>query len=123
VRHLPAARLIARGQYRIEEHDGHSHLQYTLDHIEAGDDVVRDLGVEREATFIVTVANPDPSAWGLAEVPDVQFELFDDPEVHVTIPTPFPAALQKRFEGRRYTRLDTPRWLDHPGAELIFIEA
>ncbi|MGZ7039465.1 MAG: hypothetical protein ACXVJO_14925 [Thermoanaerobaculia bacterium] len=123
VRHMPAARMIARGQYHIEEHDGYSHLQYFLDHIEAGDDIVRELGVEREATFIVSVANPDPSAWGLSETPDVQFDLFDEPEVHVALPTPFPATLQKHFDGRRYTQLDSPRWLDHPGAELIFLEA
>lgn len=120
IRHLPAAREFARGDYRFEEHDGHAHLRYVLREMRR-DHVVDDLEVEREASFIVSVANPDPAAWDLAEIPDVQMDLFDEAEVHVTVPTPFPPALQQRFEGRRYAPLDTIAWLDHPGAELIFI--
>jgi hypothetical protein len=121
VRHLPAAVRIGRGVYRLAEHEAHTHLQYSLDALEL-DDLSRDLDVEREASFIVSVANPDPTAWGLVELPDIQLDLFDEAEVHVTIPTPFPPSLQMRFEGRRFAQLDTPAWLDHPGAELIFIE-
>jgi hypothetical protein len=120
VRHLPAAREFARGDYQIEEHDGHTHLRYVLREMRH-DKVAEDLAVEPEASFIVSVANPDPAAWDLAELPDMQMDLFDETEVHVTIPTPFPPALQQRFEGRRYAPLDTAAWLDHPGAELIFI--
>jgi hypothetical protein len=103
VRHLPAAVQTACGRYELTHHHEHTHLSW-----DGGD-------------FIVTVANPDPAAWGLIEPPDLQLELFDEPEVHVTVPTPFPPELQARFEGRRYLQLDTPEWLDHPGAELIFI--
>jgi len=120
IRHLPAAVEFARGDYRLEEHDGHTHLRYVLREMRR-DHVVEDLAVEREASFIVSVANPDPAAWDLPEIPDVQMDLFDEAEVHVTIPTPFPPALQQRFEGRRYAPLDATAWLDHPGAELIFI--
>ena len=120
VRHLPAAREFARGDYRFEDHDGHTHFRYVLRDVRH-DDVADDLAVEREASFIVSVANPDPAAWDLAELPDLQLDLFDETEVHVTVPTPFPPALQKRFDGKRYAPLDTPAWLDHPCAELIFI--
>src|SRR5205085_7464562 len=99
---------------------GHTHLRYVLREMRH-DKVAEDLAVEPEASFIVSVANPDPAAWDLAELPDMQMDLFDETEVHVTIPTPFPPALQQRFEGRRYAPLDTTAWLDHPGAELIFI--
>ena len=117
VRHLPAARPIGRGRYWFAEHDGHTHLHYALDARER--DAIVD--VDDEGSFIVSVANPDPTAWGLMEVPELQLDLFDETEVHVTVPTPFPPTLQRRFDGRRYVQLDTPSWLDHPGAELIFI--
>jgi hypothetical protein len=114
LRHLPAARPAGDGEYSLEWHDDHAHLIYSLTH--ACDD-----DVEREASYIVTVMNPDPRAWGLVEPPSLQQELFDDLETHVTVPAPFPPRLQERFGDRRYAQLDTPEWLDHPGAELVFI--
>ena len=120
MRHLPGAREIGCGEYTLAGHDGHTHLQYELERLN-DDDVVRDLAVQREGSFIVSVANPDPAAWGLGELPDLQLQLFGEEEVHVSVPAPFPPAMQKRFEGRRYVQLDSTEWLDHPGAELIFI--
>jgi len=106
-RALPAAVPVASGDYSLEWHDDHAHL-VTLD-------------LEREANYIVTVMNPDPLAWGLLEPPSLQQELFDELETHVSVPAPFPPRLQERFGNRRYAQLDTPEWLDHPGAELVFI--
>jgi hypothetical protein len=114
LRHLPAAVPAASGDYSIEWHDDHAHLAYTM-----SQEVSTEL--EREANYIVTVMNPDPLAWGLLEPPSLQQELFDDLETHVLVPAPFPPRLQKRFGDRRYAQLDTPEWLDHPGAELVFI--
>jgi len=113
VGHLPAARTFARGEYHLESHDGDTYLRYVLHETQREE--------ASEANFIVSVANPDPSAWDLEELPDLQLDLFHLTEVHVSIPTTFPPALQQRFNGNRYAPLDTPAWLDHPGAELIFI--
>lgn len=121
LRHLPAARRFARGAYEIVTHDHHSHLRWQIDRIVDDDPISHESVVEEEADYIVTVANPDPTAWGLVETPDLQSDLFDDLELHVTIPTPFPAGLQERFEGRRFVQLDTTAWLNHPGAELVLI--
>ena len=101
LRHLPAARAFASGSYEIATHRDHGHLRWHVDRI----------------------TNADPIAWGLLEPPDLQTALFDDLELHVTIPTPFPPNLQQRFGNRRYAHLDTPEWLDHPGAELVFVGA
>lgn len=123
IRHLPAARPMASGSYSIEWHDDHGHLRWHVER-EAGDDpIALETALEMDADYIVTVANPDPAAWGLQKPPDLQGELFDELEVHVTVPAPFPGALQSRFEGRRYAALDTVAWLNHPGAELVFIGA
>jgi len=121
LRHLPAARPFAHGTYDITTHGPHSHLRWTVDHIEPHDPVVTDLSIERAADYIVTIANPDPIAWGLIETPDLQSELFDELELHVTIPTPFPPNLQSRFGDRRFMQLDSIEWLEHPGAEVVFV--
>ena len=121
LRHLPAARPFATGSYDLATHRDHAHLRWQVETFEDDDPVVQDLGLERDADYIVTVANPDPVVWGMLETPDLQAELFDDLELHVTIPTPFPPALQQRFRNRRFAQIDAAEWLDHPGAELVFV--
>lgn len=128
LRHLPAARPFANGTYDIATHGTHSHLRWHIDRYEADDPIAveaiaAEVDVERDADYIVTIANPDPIVWGMLETPNLQEELFDDLELHVTIPTPFPPSLQTRFRNRKFTQLDAPEWLDHPGAELVFIGA
>lgn len=121
IRHLPAARPAGEGTYWLEDHDGHTHLSWTIESLNLDDPVVADLRLASESRYIVSIANPDPTIWGLTEVPDLQETLFDELEVHITIPNPFPPPLQSRFRGRRYAQLDTVDWLEHPGAEVIFI--
>lgn len=121
LRHLPAARPLGSGIYSLGAHDDHTHLDYSLRETAWDDPVARDIALEPSASYIVSVTNPDPTAWGLVEVPALQQQLFAEEEVHITIPTPFPAALQAQFRGRRYAQLDSLEWLDHPGAELVFI--
>jgi hypothetical protein len=123
LRHLPAARPFAWGTYDITTHGPHSHLRWTVERIESHDPVVADLSIERNADYILTIANPDATAWGLTQLPDLQSELFDELELHVTIPSPFPPVLQSRFGERRYAQLDSVEWLDHPGAEVVFVGA
>lgn len=121
IRHLPAARHFASGTYEIALHDDHTHLHWRVDRAEAGDPIAEEIDLEADADYVVTVANPDPAAWGVRVSPDLQSELFDELEIHVTLPTPFPPGLQRRFRNRRFAQLDCPDWLDHPGAELVFV--
>lgn len=121
LRHLPAARAFASGTYEIATHGEHAHLRWHVARITDDDPIAFEADVENEADYIVTVANPDPIVWGLLEPPDLQASLFDDLELHVTIPTTFPPSLQQRFGERKFAHLDTPEWLDHPGAELVFV--
>ncbi len=114
VRHLPAALPAARGTYTLAWHESHAHFRWQVDS-------APDVPIDRTGQAIVTVANPDPAAWGLLEMPSLQLELFNEAEVHVTVPSPFPPGLQERFGHRRFVPLDSTRWLDHPGAELVFI--
>lgn len=123
LRHLPAARSFATGTYELAWHNAHAHIRWQIDRFDESDPVAAELEPERTADYILTVANPDPTVWGLLQPPDLQSELFDDLELHVTIPTPFPPALQARFRDRKYAQVDTAEWLDHPGAELVFVGA
>ena len=123
LRHLPAARTFAEGVYEITTHEGHAHFTWRVTRFVTEDPVAAEIEIEDEADYILTIANPDPAAWGLVEPPDLQTALFDDLELHVPLPTPFPPALQQRFRNRRFTQLDSPEWLEHPGAELVFVGA
>jgi len=115
LRHLTAARAFAEGTYEVKTHGPHAHLRWSLERFAFA------IPIEHDADYIVTIANPDPTLWGLTEPPDLQSQLFDDIEMHVPIPTPFPLALQQRFRNRKFAQLDTMEWLDHPGAELVFL--
>jgi hypothetical protein len=112
VRHVPAAVPAASGTYTLSWQNGHGHLEWRFKR-------VYDIDLT-DGEAIVTVANPDPSAWGLEEPPSLQFELFDDVEVHVTTPATFPPAMQSRFGDQRYLPLDSLDYIDHPGTELVF---
>src|SRR5690242_8474267 len=92
---------IASGDYRIFEHDGHSHLSFELDR------AMPDINLPRRGSFIVTVMNPNPTVWQ-GEPHPFQEELFD---LERPIPTPFPLELQARFGDRRYAQLDTVEFL------------
>jgi len=123
LRHLPAAQPFAYGTYDFTLHGSHSHLRWHVERVEPRDPIAFEADVEEDADYIVTIANPDPNAWGLIDTPKLQESLFDELELHVTIPTPFPAAMQDRFGARRFVQPDSPEWLDHPGAELVFVGA
>ncbi|HEX7706038.1 MAG TPA: hypothetical protein VF701_06215 [Thermoanaerobaculia bacterium] len=118
LRHLPAAVRVAEGIYEISAYGSHTHLQWWIDR-RLDEATAIEIDLESTGDYIVTVANPDPSAWGLIECPDLQSQLFDELESHVTVPTPLPPQLQHRFHGRRFVPLTTD-WLDQPGAEIIF---
>lgn len=122
LRHLPAARTLAGGTYEMASHNSHGHFTWHVDRLEA-DPMTFEVEIERDADYILTIANPDPAAWGLHETPDLQTQLWDELELHVPLPTPFPPSLQERFRRRRFAQLDTTAWLDHPGAELVFVGA
>jgi len=117
LRHLPAARAFADGTYELETHGPHAHFRWTVERFEDEDPVAHDLRIELDADYILTIANPDPHVWGLHEPPDLQSSLFEEVELHVTVPTPFPPSLQERFGRRKFAQLDTTEWLDHPRSQ------
>ncbi|HEX7746062.1 MAG TPA: hypothetical protein VF462_12465 [Micromonosporaceae bacterium] len=109
-RYQPPARPAAEGAYAITRHDDHTHLAYQLELPRRPGAPQRELHIEPEASYVVTVKNPQaPSPPGVGR------------------PGPgrahFPADLQDRFRGRRFAPLDPPTFLDQPGAEIVLIGA
>ncbi|MBI2392006.1 MAG: hypothetical protein HYV09_20610 [Deltaproteobacteria bacterium] len=100
----PAGRPAGEGVYAIVEHlvesAPHVHLAYALEVPDEPGAVQRELGIDREASYVVAVLNPLPR----------------------TGTTDYPAHLQARFADRRFAPLD-PELLDHEGAELVLIGA
>jgi hypothetical protein len=109
-RYQPPARPAAEGAYAITRHDDHTHLAYQLELPQRTGPAQEELQIEHEASYIVTVKNPQ------APTPP-----------RVGLPGPgrahLPADLQRRFGTRRFAPLDPPAFLDHPGAEIVLIGA
>ncbi|MFR9775404.1 hypothetical protein ACL02O_05015 [Micromonospora sp. MS34] len=109
-REQPPARPAAEGAYVIARHDDHTHLAYELELPPRPGEAQRELAIEPEASYIVTVKNPrapSPPGVGLGAARKAAL----------------PAALQEKFHGRRFAPLDPPAFLDHPGTELVLIGA
>ena len=110
VRTRPVARPAGEGVYAIIRHVDHTHLAYALELPARPGAVQQELNIEAEGSYILSVKNPElPAAHGVG---------LDEARQ-----ASFPSALQKRFRGRRFIAVDSPAFLDHAGAELLFIGA
>ena len=98
---LPPARPAGDGVYVLARHGDHTHLAWVLEHPDRAGPLQRELGIDDEDSFIVSVKNPD------------YIERAGAPE--------YPPELLGRFQERKYLPLDPPAFLDHAGAELLFI--
>ena len=105
-----AARAAAEGAYVIARHDDHTHLAYQLELPHDPGPVQHELGIEPEASYIVTVKNPEASSPPGVGLPGAG-------------KARLPGRLQAIFRGRRFAPLDPPAFLDHPGTEVVLIGA
>ena len=109
-RFQPAARPVGEGIYEIVKHGNNTNLIYVLELPEDLGEAQRALGIKTEASYIITIKNPEgssPNGMGLPAK-----EKADLPE-----------DLQNRFERRRFVPAEPPEFLDYPGVELILIGA
>jgi hypothetical protein len=106
----PAARPAGEGVYALARHENHTHLAYALELPERLGPVQRELQIQREASYIVSVKNPEapsPPEAGLSPKEAAKY----------------PNELQENFHGRRFLPADPPELLDHPGAQLLLVGA
>ena len=104
----PAARQAGKGVYAILDHGSHSHLVYVLELPTGSGPVPEAVRIEREADYIITIKNPEPSAPAGAAS-----ELRE---------TYFPKSLVREFAGKRFIP-PHPELLDYEGAEIVLISA
>lgn len=106
----PAARPVGEGIYEIVRHGGNTNLVYVLELPEDLGEAQTDLGIKQEASYIITIKNPEassPEGMGLPAEEKVDL----------------PEHLQSRFQERRFVTAEPTEFLDYPGVELILIGA
>lgn len=109
-RHQPAARPAGEGVYRILRHEDHTHLAYRLELPKSPGEVQDELGIEEQASYVISVKNPEkgsPRAAGLSEDRKADF----------------PKKLQEKFRDRKFIDADPPDFLNHEGCEFVLISA
>jgi hypothetical protein len=106
----PAARPLGEGVYRIVRHEGHTHLIYALELPERLGAAQKEFDIQKEASYVLTIANPErssPPAAGLSKVRRASF----------------PNHLKELFRDRKFVDADPPEFLDHEGAEFLLVSA
>lgn len=106
----PSSRPAGEGRYRILTHGDHTHLVYSLELPREPGEVQREMQIEDEASYIVTVKNPErpsPRQAGLSPRQKADY----------------PKELRDRFDGKSFVPADPPELLDHEGAELVLMAA
>jgi hypothetical protein len=104
----PEAYPAGEGVYAIAQHGDHTHLAYVLELPDLPGDVQKALNITEEASYIISVKNPEqpaPEGLGLGQARRAGF----------------PKKLQERFRGRRFIQVVPPEFLNHEGAELLLI--
>lgn len=108
-RHRPAARPAGEGVYEIVSHNGHTHLTYALELPDEPGEVQRELGIVPEASYVISVKNPDKPSPPQAGVPRRDVSL--------------PKKLMAVFRDRKFADADPPELLDHEGVEVLLVGA
>ncbi len=109
-RYRGPGRPAGEGVYALADHDRHQHLVYSLELPEKPGPVQKDLNLEKQASYIISVKNPNqptPKGVGLDEAQEAHY------------PTP----LQKEFNNRRFISRNLPEFLNYPGTQILFIPA
>lgn len=110
VRTEPPARPAGEGRYSIVRHEDHTHLAYALELPPEPGPVQHAFRIEKEASYVVAVRNPEAPAPRGAGLPGHRR-------------ADFPPDVLERFGGRRFAALDPPVLLDYEGAELVLVGA
>jgi len=108
-RTLPAARPAGEGVYALVRRGRDLHLTYELELPERPGEVQRELNIERQAAYVLSVKNPETGSPPGAGLPERE-------EAH------YPESLEQEFRGRRFASED-PHLLDYEGAEFVLVGA
>jgi hypothetical protein len=108
-RRMGGAVPVGEGKYSIVEHEGHSELAYVLELPEVPGITQREFQIKKEASYIISVKNPDMQVRGYAAFLDRKPD--------------YPKTLKQKFGDRRWINIDDPHLLDYENAQLLLIGA
>jgi len=109
-RRIAAAAPAGEGKYSIVKHDGHTGLAYLLELPEIPGPTQREFEIRKEASYIISVKNPNISVPGFAS-----FSSEKKPQ--------YPKHLMEKFGDRRWINVEDPHLLDYENTQLLLIGA
>src|ERR687885_473560 len=109
-RRIAAAAPAGEGKYSIVKHDSHTELAYLLELPEIPGPTQREFQIKKEASYIVSVKNPEIKAPGFAA-----FSEDKKPK--------YPRHLMEKFGDRRWINVDDPELLNYENTQLLLIGA
>ena len=109
-RRIAAAIPAGEGKYSIVKHDGHTELVYLLELPEIPGPMQREFEIRKEASYIVSVKNPNIRVPGFAA-----FSSGKKPE--------YPRHLMEKFGDRRWINVEDPELLNYKNTQLLLIGA
>ena len=110
-RRIEAASPVGEGKYSIVKHDNHTELAYVLELPEFPGPTQREFEIKKEASYIISVKNPDIQAPG--------FAAFSAPENKPK----YPNHLKEMFGDRRWINIEDPALLNYENTQLLLIGA
>jgi hypothetical protein len=98
-RRLSAAAPAGEGKYKIVKHDSHTELAYILELLE----------IKKEASYIISVKNPEVNIPGFATVSEKKPE--------------YPKHIKEKFGDRRWISIEDPQLLNYENTQVLLIGA
>src|ERR687887_437837 len=109
-RRIAAAAPAGEGKYSIIKHDGHTELAYLLELPEIPGPTQREFEIKKEASYIISVKNPNISVPGFAA-----FSEDNKPQ--------YSKHLMEKFGDRRWINVEDPELLNYENTQLLLIGA
>ena len=107
---MAAASPVGEGKYSVVQHDNHTELAYILELPEVPGPAQKEFEIKKEASYIISVKNPDISVKGFAA-----FASARKPEYSKNI--------IEKFGNRRWINVDDPQLLNYENTQLLLIGA
>jgi hypothetical protein len=108
-RRLAAAAPAGEGKYKIVKHDSHTELAYILELPEIPGPTQREFEIKKEASYIISVKNPEVNIPGFATVSEKKPE--------------YPKHIKEKFGDRRWISIEDPQLLDYENTQVLLIGA
>src|ERR671913_67128 len=110
-RRLAAAAPAGEGKYKIVKHDNHTELAYLLELPEKPGPTQREFEIRKEASYIISVKNPDVKVPGFAA-----FSSEDKKPA-------YSKHLKGKFADKRWINVEDPELLNYENTQLLLIGA